>query len=160
MFTRKQGNPYRGKRQHKILKMLGKASLFICWVGGQLPVQQTISFTAGWQSGGFTEAILTGKQKPTPPKAKKLPKARPSSLRCHTPSDKGDQRGAWGPMSPHCWGARWSCKALSLGAFPVLARPTHKWSSRSAVFSRHFYLGSFPKATWQRNRAGDTMVAQ
>lgn len=160
MFTRKQGNPYEGKRQHQKPKMLGKASLFICWIGGQLPVQQTISFTAGWQSGGFTEAIPAGKQKPTPPKEKKLPKARPSSLRATPSPNKGDQPGAWGPMSPHGWGTRWSCKALSLGVLPILTRPTHKWPSHSAVCSRHFYLGSFPKATWQENRAGDTMVAQ
>lgn len=48
--------------------MSGQASLFICRIGGQLPVQQTISFTARWQSGGFTEAIPAGKQNPTPPK--------------------------------------------------------------------------------------------
>lgn len=62
MFTRKQSNPYPGKRRREKPKTPGKASLFICWIGGQLSVQQTISFTAQWQSGGFTEAIPAGKQ--------------------------------------------------------------------------------------------------
>lgn len=62
MFTRKQSNPYPGKRRCEKPKTLGKASLFICWIGGQLSVQQTISFTTQWQSGGFTEAIPAGKQ--------------------------------------------------------------------------------------------------
>lgn len=53
MFMRKQRNPYQGKRQQEKPKMLGKASLFIGWIGGQLPVQQTISCITRWQSGGI-----------------------------------------------------------------------------------------------------------
>ena len=56
--------------------MLGKASLFIRWLGGQLPLQRTISFHAQWQSGGFTEAIPAGKPNPAPPEATKPPQAQ------------------------------------------------------------------------------------
>ena len=56
--------------------MLRKASFFICWIAGQLPVQRTISCILGGNQGGFTEAIPAGRQKPAPPEGKKASRSQ------------------------------------------------------------------------------------
>lgn len=76
MFRGKRRHPYRGKRQPEKPKMLRKASFFICWIAGQLPVQRTISCILGGNQGGFTEAIPAGRQKPAPPEGKKASRSQ------------------------------------------------------------------------------------
>lgn len=155
--------PPQGKRRPGKPKMPGKASLFICWIGGQLPVQQTISCITRWQSGGFTETIQAGRQKPASPKEKKSLKSQACVTEVSPPpAPIKETIEAPGSGDPCCWGPE--VEPLSpLGGSPVLPRPSHKWSSCLARCSHHFYLGSFPEATWQGKQGwghnGDTVTS-
>lgn len=161
MFRGKRRHPYRAKRQPEKPKMLRKASFFICWIAGQLPVQRTISCILGGNQRGFTEAIPAGRQKPAPPEGKKASRSQACIMEVSphpTPiKETSEVPGAVTP--PTVGGARWSRQALCVGSLSSHVPPINGPGARRTALAV-FYWGSFPKATWPGNRAGDTMVAQ
>ena len=143
MFRGKRRHPYGGKRQPEKPKMLWKASFFICWIAGQLPVQRTISCVLGGNQGGFTEAIPAGRQKPAPPEGTKASRSQACVVEVSPHPHKGDQRGARSG-DPHCRGCEVELPS-PLGGFLVLTRPAHKWSRCPADCSGRFSLGIIPQ---------------
>ncbi|CAI9158085.1 unnamed protein product [Rangifer tarandus platyrhynchus] len=93
--------------------MLWKASFFICWIAGQLPVQRTISCVLGGNQGGFTEAIPAGRQKPAPPEGKKGSRSQACVVEVSPhPTPIKETSEAPGAVTPTVGGARWSRQAL------------------------------------------------
>nr|CAI9696187.1 unnamed protein product [Rangifer tarandus platyrhynchus] len=93
--------------------MLWKASFFICWIAGQLPVQRTISCVFGGNQGGFTEAIPAGRQKPAPPEGKKGSRSQACVVEVSPhPTSIKETSEAPGAVTPTVGGARWSRQAL------------------------------------------------
>ena len=160
IFRGKRRHPYQGKRQPEKPKMLRKASFFICWIAGQLPVQRTISCVLGGNQGGFTEAIPAGRQKPAPPEGKKASRSQACIVEVSPhPTPIKETSEAPGAVTPAVGGARWSRQALWVGSLSSHVPPINGPGAQRTALAV-FYWGSFPKATWQGNRAGDTMVAQ
>lgn len=139
--------------------MLWKASFFICWIAGQLPVQRTISCVLGGNQGGFTEAIPAGRQKPAPPEGKKASRSQACVMEVSPhPTPIKETSEAPGSVTPTVGGARWS-QALWVGFLSSHVPPINGPGARRTALAV-FHWGSFPRATWQGSRAGDTMVAQ
>ena len=91
-------------------------------------------------------------------KEQKPPGARPASWRCH-PTPIKETSEAPGAVTPTVGGVRWSCQALWVGSLSSHVPPINGPGARRTALAA-FHWGSFPRATWQGSRAGDTMVAQ
>lgn len=152
--------PPQGKRRPGKPKMPGKASLFICWIGGQLPVQQTISCITRWQSGGFTETIQAGRQKPASPKEKKSLKSQACVTEVSPPpAPIKETIEAPGSSDPRCWDPRWSHKALWVGPPSSHVPPINGPAAWPAALTIFIWDRS-QRPRGRGNRAGDTMVTQ